>query len=81
MSQDSHNNPEKYAVHPAPMPDALADFYREGEAEARADAARYYWRCVPCDLSFDGSDVELYEYGAKCPDCGRKLLEDERTKK
>lgn len=54
---------------------------REAQLEQRQEAERFYWRCVPCDLTHDGKDVELHERGARCPDCGRELNYDERTKK
>ena len=85
MSTHSHQHPEDYS-HPTAYRETT-DAERDARAEYYDEILANYWRCLPCDLTFDGGTMadDGYEtdiYGAlKCPNCGTVFNSDERVKK
>jgi predicted HNH restriction endonuclease len=85
MSSHARQHPEDYRPNFAYRP--LTDAERDARTEDMAEIAAQFWRCVTCDLTFDGA--ELVEdgfdrdiYGAICcPNCHRTFDYDQRTKK
>ena len=88
MSTHSHQHPEDYSRHQCFDSDAAREMLAEGQREFSAEVRAHFWRCVPCDLTFDGTAIcedvgyETDRNGVLlCPNCGRTFNYDERTKK